>query len=174
MSNSLQRLGKGMIYAAWIVVLLLVTLFFNQLLEQQHNPNQDLNTRSYEDGTQEVTLQRNQLGHYVATGHINQQPVVFLLDTGATIVSVPETLSQQLNLEKGTPLLVNTANGTITTYNTQIAEIALGNIKLRNVRGSINPHMQGNEILLGMSFLKKLEFSQVGNTLILRQIGAKL
>jgi aspartyl protease family protein len=40
---------------------------------------------------------------------------------------------------------------------------------LQQVRASINPNMQGNEVLLGMSFLKHLEFTQRGDSLTLRQ-----
>ena len=46
---------------------------------------------------------------------------------------------------------------------------ASGDISLQNVRATINPGYKSNQILLGMSFLKHLEFSQRGDTLTLRQ-----
>ncbi len=169
MNESSKGLGKGMIFVAWILALGLLTLFFNGFLENQHNPNQDLRTQDYKDGIREVVLQRNRKGHYVANGTINGQPVVFFLDTGATIVSIPAHLNHRLNLPQGRSMIANTANGTITTYSTTLDKIALGNIELHNVRASLNPHNNSDEILLGMSFLKHLEFTQRGNTLILRQ-----
>jgi len=169
MNNSPQRLGRGMIYAAWIFVLILLTLFFNYFLEQQQNPNQEVATQYNEDGSREVVLQRNRSGHYMATGTINGQPVLFLLDTGATMVSIPEVVADRLNLSRGAPLLASTANGTITTYSTILSSIALGEIELYNVRASINPHMEDEEILLGMTFLKQLEFTQRGDILTIRQ-----
>ena len=45
----------------------------------------------------------------------------------------------------------------------------LGELSVDNVRANINPGMRGNEILLGMSFLKQLEFTQRGDTLTIRQ-----
>lgn len=168
-NESPQRLGKGMIYVAWLLMLGLLFLFFNYFLEKQHNPNQKLAGQYHQDGTREVTLQRNRNGHYVASGTINDQPVVFFLDTGATMVSIPEHLAHRLNLRQGTPMIASTANGTITTYSTRLNSIALGPIELQRVRASINPHMSSDEILLGMSFLKHLEFTQRGNMLILRQ-----
>jgi len=117
----------------------------------------------------ELTLQRNRFGHYVASGNINDTPVVFLLDTGASDVSVPENLARQIGLKRGRPMMYQTANGTITVFATRLDKVDLGGIVLRQVRASINPNMQGNEVLLGMSFLKHLEFSQRGNTLVLRQ-----
>jgi aspartyl protease family protein len=173
MNESPQRLGKGMIYAAWLLVLGLLFFFFNHFLDKQHNPNQDINTQYDQDGTREVILQRNRQGHYVATGTINGQPVIFFLDTGATMVSIPERVANRLNLERGAPMLASTANGTITTYSTQLDNIALGGIELHKVRASINPSMSSEEILLGMSFLKHLEFTQRGDVLTLRQYSTK-
>ena len=81
-------IGKYMIVAAWVLVLALLTLFFNDRLEQQRNPNRSLKTTTA-DGMPEVQLKRNRFGHYVATGSINGQDVEFMLDTGASVVSVP-------------------------------------------------------------------------------------
>jgi len=171
MNKSPQRIGKGMIVASWLLALGLLTLFFNDFLEKQHNPNQDLSTQYNQDGTREVILQRNRGGHYVTNGTINGQPVVFFLDTGATIVSIPEPVARRLNLRRGGEMLANTANGTVTTYSSELDSVAVGEIELHRVRASINPQMRGDEILLGMSFLKHLEFTQRGDTLILRQFN---
>ncbi|MCK5718524.1 MAG: TIGR02281 family clan AA aspartic protease [Thiomargarita sp.] len=168
MNNSTQGIGKGMIYAAWIFILILLALFFQNFLDKQNNPNQNLTTE-YNNGVREVVLQRNKKGHYVATGTINNKPVTFFLDTGATNIAIPKHIADPLNLEPGFEMQAMTANGIITTYSTILNEVALGEIKLENVRASINPHDQSDEILLGMSFLKHLEFTQRGDTLILRQ-----
>ena len=168
MNKSPQQLGKGMIYVAWLLLLGLLFMFFNYMSEKQYNPNQNV-TSNNNNGIREIILQSNRYGHYVSNGNINDQPVVFLLDTGATRVSIPESVANRLNLTKGRPLETNTANGIITTYNATLDKVAIGAIELKSVRASINPHMLGDEILLGMSFLKHLEWNQRGNTLILRQ-----
>jgi aspartyl protease family protein len=64
---------------------------------------------------------------------------------------------------------VVTANGTIPVYLTTLDRIQIGKIVLYDVRASINPYMDEDEILLGMSFLRHLEFSQRDDQLILRQ-----
>jgi len=46
----------------------------------------------------------------------------------------------------------------------------IGAIVLRGVRASINPAMQGNTVLLGMSALQHIEFTQRGDSLTLRYI----
>jgi aspartyl protease family protein len=50
-----------------------------------------------------------------------------------------------------------------------LEKVSIGDISLEGVRASINPNVRDMDILLGMSFLKNLEFTQRGNTLILRQ-----
>jgi aspartyl protease family protein len=166
---SQQGIGKGMIYAAWLIILGLLTLFFNQYLDKEYNPNQNISTKYNQDSSREVILKRNRNGHYVTNGIINGKSVVFFLDTGATIVSIPAHLKDYLNLEQGVPLMAQTANGSVRTFHTTLDNIGIGAIELHNVRASLNPQMRMNEILLGMSFLKHLEFTQRGDTLILRQ-----
>jgi len=167
--NPHRRLGMKMTIAMWVVIMGLLVMFFQKWQEKQHNPNQNLSLTRGADGVRELTLQRNRFGHYVASGSINNMPVVFLLDTGASDVSVPESLAQKIGLKRGRPMTYQTANGTITVYATRLDTVDLGGIVLRQVRASINPNMQSNEVLLGMSFLKHLEFTQRGNTLVLRQ-----
>ena len=157
-----------MVIAAWVGVLLLAGFFFSNMLERQHNPNQQLASVNTGE-VPEVVLQRNKFGHYVASGTINHRPVVFMLDTGASDVSIPATVAQRLGLERGPTTTYYTANGPITAYRTTLAEVRLGGIVLRDVAASINPAVQDDEVLLGMSFLKHLEFTQRGDTLTLRQ-----
>jgi aspartyl protease family protein len=163
-----RRWGKIMVGAMWLLLLGLLTLFFNNFLDKQHNPNQQI-ASVQRGGQQEVILQRNKYGHYVASGMINQQAVVFMLDTGASDISIPENVAKRLGLQRGRAVSYQTANGPAINYATQLDAVSLGNITLYNLPASINPNVNHEDILLGMSFLKHLEFSQKGNTLTLRQ-----
>ncbi len=167
--QSQQRIGKYMIFAAWILLLGLLTLLSQNWLERGDNPNRQL-ARIDTDGPAEVVLQRGRGGHYVAPGFINGTPVRFLVDTGATDVNIPAEVADRIGLRAGAPIRAHTANGVITVYRTSLDSIRLGGIELNNVRASINPHMPGETILLGMSFMRDLELIQRGNTLTLRQL----
>jgi len=158
-----------MFIAGWVLGLLILALLFGKVLDHHRNPNQHITGAVTESGVREVVLQRNRNGHYLADGFIDDQAVEFLLDTGASDVSVPEPLARRLGLKRGVPLVYSTANGNITAYTTRLPSLRIGTIELDDVRASINPQMQGGTILLGMSFLKHLEFTQRGDTLIIRQ-----
>lgn len=158
-----------MLLLAWVVGLGMLSLLFSNILERQRNPNTTLYTQQHDGGTLEIVLQRNRYGHYFAGGTINGKPVEFLLDTGASDVSIPDSVARRVGLERGIPRHYNTANGTITAYTTRLDTLGLGDITLHSVRASINPNMEGETILLGMSALKQLEFTQRGDTLIIRQ-----
>jgi aspartyl protease family protein len=163
-----QRIGRGMTIAAWVIALLLLSWFFNHLLEKQRNPNQAVYSRVDDDGNLEVVLKRNRYGHYITKGEINGHSVEFLLDTGASDVAIPGKLAKQLGLAQGSPVQYRTANGLVTAYRTTLDKLSIGLLEIRGVPASINPAMHDMEVLLGMSVLKHVEFTQRGDTLILR------
>ncbi|RDV29084.1 TIGR02281 family clan AA aspartic protease [Alteromonas aestuariivivens] len=161
--------SKWMVILAWISGLGLLTYVFSGMLEKRYNPN-DQPASQYYNGQTEVTLKQNRAGHYVTSGTINGQKVVFLIDTGATDVAIPAHLQQRLGLEAGYSSLVQTANGTVRVSSTQIERLSIGEIEVRNVKANLNPGMDGDYILLGMSVLRQLEFTQRGDSLILRTL----
>ena len=163
-----HRLGKGMVYGAWVLALALLTWVFAGWLDTQRNPNRHAQTQVV-DGTRELTLERNRYGHYHAAGQINGRDVEFMVDTGATTVAVPASLEKHLGLQRQTPILTETANGTVTAYLTRLNSVRLGDIEVREVKATIHPQLEGDQVLLGMSFLKHLDFSQRGDSLILQQ-----
>lgn len=161
--------GKWMYILAWICAFGLITLVFSELLESQFNPNRSPDsTRT--GGVIEVKLEQNRAGHYVTTGTINGKEVVFLVDTGATDVSVPAHLANYLGLIPGRQAYAQTANGVVAISETNIDRIAIGDIALIDVDANLNPGMKDDKILLGMSFLRQLEFTQRGNALLLRTL----
>lgn len=166
-----RTFGRGMMIAAWVLGLALLTWLFEDQIARQINPNQDPSGHVDAAGSREVVLRRNRQGHYVATGMINGKRVRFLLDTGATDVAVSESLASALSLPRGAGTFSETANGLVPVWRSRLASVRLGPIELRDVRASILPSMNASEhVLLGMSFLKRLEMIQRGDTLTLRQV----
>lgn len=162
-------IGRFMIYGSWILTALLLTWLFAGLLDNQRNPNSSVRSSVGPAGETRVVLERNRFGHYVTSGRINGAEVEFLLDTGATVVSVPHSVAGRLGLVPGRETVVQTANGRIINYATTLDSVEIGGIKLVGVAASINPHSSAREVLLGMTFLKHLEITQRGNMLTLTQ-----
>lgn len=163
-----KKFGKTFGIIAWLCILFLLVVFFDGQLSKQHNPNQSVEY-SVDGEIPTVTLKRNRYGHYVANGYINNQPVTFMLDTGATNVAIPGHVADRLGLYRGQQYNVQTANGQTAAFATQLDSLELGAIHLTNVNASITPGYRAEDILLGMSALKQLEFTQRGNILTLRQ-----
>lgn len=163
-----HNIGQWMTYLAWILFLGILTMAFKKYLDRQNNPNQEIVVYYNADQIAEVVLRQNRQSHYLANGTINGKTVTFLLDTGATQISIPEHVARRLNLDREIPMKVSTANGTVTVYGTRLDSVSIGAITLHNIRANINPYMKTDEILLGMSFMKYLELIQREGQLILR------
>lgn len=163
------RLGLGMMIAAWVLALGLLTYAFESHLSRERNPNRNLTGQITESGAREVALERNRHGHYLADGEINGHAVTFMIDTGASDVSIPARIGEDLGLRQGRAVTYQTASGRIEAHATNLEELSLGPIALRDVRASLNPYMDSDTILLGMSVLRELELEQRGTTLTLRQ-----
>lgn len=163
-----KTIGRYMLFLVWGIILVGLFAFFADWEGKQNNPNQRV-AGKIESGVREITLEANRFHHYVATGFINNTEVTFLIDTGATDVSVPESLANRIGLRKGMQSYAQTANGVVNIWLTTIDTLKLGNLEFYDVRASINPGMDGDEVLLGMSALRHVELIQKDNKLTLRQ-----
>jgi aspartyl protease family protein len=164
--NPHARDGKVMLVIAWLLIMGGVYWLFSGWEERQTNPNP---ARVLNQQRDEVTLERNRDGHYIAEGAINGRNVTFLLDTGATWVALPTRIARELGLKRGAPITLQTANGNVLGYQTRLDSVKLGPIEMRDVGALVSDGLGDNTVLLGMNFLKRLELTQRGDRLILRQ-----
>ena len=158
-----------MAFAAWVGFIVLAVLLLDKWItyRYQHLPVNQTITET--NGQKMTVIQRNIGNHYMAYGSINNEKILFLLDTGATEVVIPGELAQTLNLELGKPLQARTAAGTIEIYRTHIKKLTIGHIVLEDIQASINPQMSGHEVLLGMNVLNQINFRQQDGILILTE-----
>ncbi|MBT8139011.1 MAG: TIGR02281 family clan AA aspartic protease [Gammaproteobacteria bacterium] len=158
-----------MFVLAWLVLLGLLAMWFNADEQRRYNPNSEPQTIDV-DGARTLVLAANRNNHFVTTGQINGQPVTLLLDTGATNVAIPADMGKRLQLKRGPAGVAYTANGRVTVYATRIDRLQIGEITLQNVSADLNPGMNGSDaILLGMSALSQVQFSQRDGKLFLTQ-----
>jgi len=157
-----RRSGTVLLVAAWLGIFAAAWWWFDGWEREQSNPNRGLAATA-----SEVVLERNRAGHYVADGEINGERVTFLVDTGATTVALPMSLAKRLGLELGAAVTVQTANGPKVAYQTKLRSVRLGGIELAGVPAIASEGMEGAGVLLGMSFLRHLDFAQRDGRLVL-------
>ncbi len=118
-----------------------------------------------------VTLVADGSGHYMTTGSINGAPVKFMVDTGATMVSMGASDARRLgiNFLKGEQGYSNTANGLATVWRVKLDSVKVGNIAMTNVDGVVHDSSDMPFVLLGMSFLGRLDLRHEGSTLTMMQ-----
>jgi len=81
-------------------------------------------------------------------------------------------MAAELGLKRGAALTLQTANGPTVGYQTRLARIQVGSLELKDVGAVISDGIDDNVVLLGMSFLSRVEFSQRNGVLTLRPSSA--
>lgn len=145
--------------AVWLTLAGVVFYFFQQLT----NPN----SADKLTGQQEVMLQRDLSGHYRAEAFINGVKVPVMVDTGATDVAISKAFADQLGLKSINAVTTHTANGDTVSYMTRLQEVRLGGLIAKDVSASITPNL-GDEMLLGMSFLGRMDVRLYKGTMTIR------
>ncbi|KMK92084.1 aspartic protease [Aeromonas enteropelogenes] len=154
----MQQTARWFWLLAWLSLMGLLTLYFHS------RPQQSVTASG------ELLLRADQSGHYRLEGAINGQPVQLLLDTGATRITVPQRVAERLGLTAHGSSQVNTAAGFIRVGNGTIETLAMGPLTLYDLAIFINPAAAGDEVLVGMNALGRLELVQKERQLLLRPL----
>jgi aspartyl protease family protein len=112
-----------------------------------------------------ITLKTDRQGHFRGTVLVNNVPMPFLIDTGATSTVIPKNMAIKAGLPFGRQVQSNTAGGQVAHHLTQINSFKIGNVTMRDLDAQINPYL--DEVLIGMNTLKYFRMTQNGNTLTL-------
>lgn len=111
-------------------------------------------------------------GMYSTTGFINGQAVNFLVDTGATWIAMNSHQASSLGINFrfiGKPAYVSTANGVVPVYRITLDKVRVGEIELTNVEAGVLEGNSPTEVLLGNSFLNRVEMQRQGQVMLLKQ-----
>ena len=163
-----RTLGVVMGIASVLILAAIATLTIDRWpnVLAQFEPHVVVQTDSR--GRPEVVIRRDREGQYIVPGTINGVKAEFLIDTGATDVAVPHTLAQQLGLRRGPSVEIVTASDVIPGYLVTLKEVSIGPLSVHRVKGSVSKHAIGDEVLLGMTFLRHFDISQGGRNLTIR------
>ncbi len=131
-------------------------------------PEMGMPQQSVEGGETRIPLAPD--GHFWLSAQVNGQPVSFMIDTGATLTAVSDSVAARAGLEPrrgGIPIRLTTANGTIAAQITTIDELRFGNVAARGLDAVMAPNL-GETNVIGMNLLSRLKSWRVeDNTLIL-------
>jgi aspartyl protease family protein len=119
-----------------------------------------------------ISIAPDDHGQYRVTGAINGRLVDFLVDTGASVVAMSEQHARSLGIEyEKSPdrAAVTTAQGKANSYLVDLDEVTVGGITTRHVRAAVIPGDYPVEVLLGMSFLRKVSLEESAGVLRLKQ-----
>lgn len=118
----------------------------------------------------EMVLKKSADGHFYVKAELNGVPVLFLLDTGASDITIAPSDAKRMGYDLKTlafTKIYNTANGQVQAAPVTLRSFAIGTIRFNNVGASINS-ADMEQSLLGMGFLGLLKSYRVeGNTLVL-------
>lgn len=119
-------------------------------------------------GGSRIVLKAGSGGHFVTDGQINGRTVRFLVDTGATSVSMSVRDAERLGIDyrSGRPVQMNTANGVVQGYVVLLSSVRVGDVEVHNVQGVVAPR-EMPYILLGNSFLIRFQLRQENDQLTL-------
>jgi aspartyl protease family protein len=116
-----------------------------------------------------IVLPMGSGGHFYTQGQINKQSIQFLVDTGATTVSLGESDAKRLGLDyqSGRPVRLNTANGTALGWAVKLSSVKIGDVEVFDVDAIVGPNMP--YALLGNSFLSRFSMNRNNDMMVLER-----
>jgi aspartyl protease family protein len=117
-----------------------------------------------------IHLTADARGHFFASGSLNGTDVNFLVDTGATLVSLGAADARRAGIDfnRGEQQTVMTANGPVRVWKVKLHTLRVGDVTLNEVDAAV--HERDLPVaLLGMSFLNRMEMQREGDTMTLKQ-----
>lgn len=109
-------------------------------------------------------------GHYYTRGYINGKAVEFVVDTGASTIALNSDVANYLGVryELGRRLNVETASGIVPGFKVNLLSVAIGDIKVENVEAIVTEGGFPSDILLGNTFLSRIDYAVESGVLILQ------
>ena len=112
-------------------------------------------------------------GHFRTLARINRREIEVLVDTGASSVAMSRATARRLGVRVRRDdfrYSASTANGRVEMALATLDRVRIGGIELRDVEAAILPDGALDGVLLGMSFLGRLDgFRVEGNRLVMER-----
>jgi aspartyl protease family protein len=119
----------------------------------------------------EIVIPRSRDGHYYVAGEIDGHPLTFMVDTGASIVSLDEASARAAGLPRGRATRFVTAGGPVVGEEVGPVTVSVGPYAVAGLRVGVLPS-SSSHALLGQNFLRRFEVTQAGDRMVLRSKSA--
>jgi aspartyl protease family protein len=121
---------------------------------------------------EDITIRRQDDGHYWLQVDVNGKPVRFMIDSGATTTAVNANTARETGIEvdaNGYPVFLNTANGSVAAQRGIIQSLKIGTHEIGQHNVVVSESF-GDTNVLGMNFLDSMQSWKVeGNVMTLKQ-----
>jgi len=128
----------------------------------------NLGGKASEGSGKQIVLTAQSGGHFVTSGTINGKTARFVVDTGATLVSMDQYEADRLGVDwkNGQRGISRTANGDAPYYATTLPSVRIGDVQVYNVPAIVSPAPMPY-ILLGNSFLNRFQMKRENDVMTL-------
>ena len=139
--------------------------------ESKLNLNQSIAGNFKKPERANLRIYPDNVGMYSVKGKINKQATQFLVDTGATFVTMSGDKAQALGIDYrlGLPAQAQTAAAVVQAWQIKLDTVSIGGILIRDVDAIVIPGNQPFEVLLGNSFLKHTSIHRAGQVLEIKK-----
>ncbi|WP_367848928.1 TIGR02281 family clan AA aspartic protease [Rhodoferax sp. WC2427] len=117
-----------------------------------------------------IVLTADSQGHFMGPGKINGQAMQFVVDTGATAVSLGVNDAERMGIpyKNGEQIRMGTANGNVVGWRIRLASVRIGDVELPGVEAVVTPSSMPY-VLLGNSFLTQFQMTRINDQMVLER-----
>ncbi|APW37352.1 peptidase A2 [Rhodoferax koreense] len=121
-------------------------------------------------GGNRIVLTADSRGHFFTAGRINNQAMQFMVDTGASYISLSAAEAERLGIDyrKGLPMTMSTANGSTPGWRVRLAAVRVGDVQLTELEAVVTPASMPF-VLLGNNFLTQFQMTRLNDQMVLER-----
>lgn len=121
-------------------------------------------------GGNRIVITADSQGHFFTPGRINNQATQFMVDTGASYISMSAAEAERAGIDykHGAPMRLSTANGMASGWRVRLAAVRVGDVQLTELEAVVTPESMPF-VLLGNNFLTRFQMTRLNDQMVLER-----